>query len=142
MQPQTDESGSQKPSNEERFVGITDVYLPHPDSWYPFNLRYCHTESPDENRMKGYYGDALRPVVSGGTIIHWNGAINYDTTRDNESDPQHLPYVTAMYVRAGGIIPQMDLHYYVPGKDVKPDEQNHITIHVYPGKDNVRFPQN
>jgi phenylpropionate dioxygenase-like ring-hydroxylating dioxygenase large terminal subunit len=105
------------------------VYLPQPSAWYPFNLRV----DSDPNR---YVGEPLQRSSDGGSTITWAGSIDWSTRWDNEDSPQHLPYVTPMYVREGGIIPQIGCRLHVPTKDEV--DQNPITIHVYPGANNVK----
>lgn len=112
----------QKQSDKSNTVS---VYLPYPNGWYPFNLR---PDSP---------GVALAPKVRGGSYI------DYDAHIDWQED--QLPYITPMYIREGAIIPQMEVRNSVPDR-TRPDvpvlaeePSNPITIHIYPGKDNVRL---
>ncbi|KAI9729368.1 MAG: hypothetical protein M1834_006892 [Cirrosporium novae-zelandiae] len=92
------------------------LYLPRPDSWFQFNLR-----------INGSLGVPLSRVPGGSTI---------DVYPRISTDESRIPYITPMYVREGGIIPQIQVRPYVPDHSRKFEEPNPITIHVYPGKDN------
>ncbi|KAL7276242.1 hypothetical protein RUND412_000778 [Rhizina undulata] len=98
--------------------GHRRIYLPQPDYWYPFNLR-----------IDGSRGVPLSPKIEGGSKFDYDAVIN--------SHPDHLPYITPMFIRAGGIIPQIGVRQFVhdpTNGDAAPP--NPITIHVYPGKNN------
>ncbi|KZT58892.1 glycoside hydrolase family 31 protein [Calocera cornea HHB12733] len=93
--------------------GKRHVYLPQPDNWYCCNLR-----------VDGSLGVPLAKLVEGGSAFHYDCSIS--------ADPSHIPYVTPMYVREGGIIPQIEVRQYIGDTS----SINPITLHVYPGKDN------
>lgn len=136
MTPQSDDQGHTQNWFENgqwhkpyRTHGERDVYLPQHYSWYPFNLRVNF--DPNTNP-----GAKLSTACDGGSTIRWGGNIGPQTTNDDEDNPGSLQYVTAMYVREGGIIPQIGARTHVPGKDEQ--DVNPITVHVYPGRSNVR----
>ncbi|KAH9904314.1 glycosyl hydrolases family 31-domain-containing protein [Xylariomycetidae sp. FL2044] len=101
------------------------LYLPHPDAWYPLNLR------PDTDESSP--GEALKPKARGGSYVEFDARIAYEDSQ--------LPYVTPMYVREGAIIPQIEARQSVPDRtrpeirSLAEEPANPITIHVYPGKD-------
>lgn len=110
-----------------RDYGHREVYLPQPDSWYPFNL------DAEFKPIIGFFGRELLTPITGGSVIDYEGAID---TRSTSYDSERLRYLTPMFVREGAIIPQIDVKLYVPDKEIDPgrNEMNHYTIHVYPGK--------
>ena len=65
--------------------GSRQVYLPQPDSWFPFNLRI--DEDP------GNVGAPLNAPVEGGTLFSFGARIS--------SNPAQFPYITPIYVREG-----------------------------------------
>ncbi|KAH8676424.1 glycosyl hydrolases family 31-domain-containing protein [Tricladium varicosporioides] len=94
------------------------VYLPYPDSWFPMNLR------PDDQ-----LGAALAVSVNGGSKIEYGCLIS-------DQDSQ-LPFITPMYIREGAIIPKIQVRDYVPDPSLTKQDPNPITLHVYPGKNNL-----
>jgi alpha-glucosidase (family GH31 glycosyl hydrolase) len=103
------------------------LYLPYPDAWFPLNLR------PDT--IPSAPGEKLGPRATGGSYVEFDARIAFEDSQ--------LPYVTPMYVREGAIIPQIEVRQSVPDR-TRPEfttlvnePANPITIHVYPGKDNV-----
>lgn len=94
------------------------LYLPYPDKWFPMNLR------PDED-----LGAPLLAPVNGGSRVEYD-------CRLSDQDSQ-LPYITPMYIREGGIIPKIKVRDYIPDPSLPAQAANPITLHVYPGKDNV-----
>jgi len=101
------------------------LYLPAPDGWYPMNLR-----PGTKLYLDGILAQPLTPKVSGGTYVDFDCHIS--------PDEKQLPYTTPMYIREGGIIPQMAVCDWVPDRtrDDKDAPPNPLTINVYPGKDN------
>ncbi|EJU04376.1 alpha-1-4-glucan lyase [Dacryopinax primogenitus] len=95
-------------------IGKRHTYVPQPDNWYTFNLR-----------IDGSLGLPLSPVVEGGSVFMYDCHIS--------ANPDHIPYVTPMYVREGGIIPQIEVRQYIGDKS----PPNPITLHIYPGKNNT-----
>ena len=65
--------------------GSRQVYLPRPDSWFPFNLRI--DEDP------GNVGVPLNAPVEGGANFSFGARIS--------SNPAQFPYITPIYVREG-----------------------------------------
>jgi len=94
------------------------IYLPFPDKWFPMNLR---ADEP--------LGTPLLTDVEGGTRIKYNCIISDD---DNQ-----VPYTCPMYIREGAIIPKIEVRDYIPDPSLTKQPPNPITLHVYPGKDNV-----
>ncbi|KAH0607116.1 uncharacterized protein H6S33_003104 [Morchella sextelata] len=93
--------------------GHTVVYLPAPNKWYTFNLR-----------IDGSLGVALEPAIEGGSMLDFDAHIS--------SEISHIPYITPIFIREGGIIPQIEPRQYIGDGKINP-----ITIHVYPGRDNT-----
>jgi len=116
MDPQVDQNGSS--NSADRNVGEREIYLPQPNKWYDFNLRLL---------KNGSLGVPLNSSRDGGITITWDGSI-----RSNED---HIPFITPMFIRAGGIIPQIPVRQYVSDID-RPGEIIPITIHIYPGRSN------
>ncbi|OCK81473.1 glycoside hydrolase family 31 protein [Lepidopterella palustris CBS 459.81] len=96
------------------------LYLPFPDEWYQMNLR------PDDS-----LGMALSPKAYGGSFVTY-----YCPISDQEGQ---IPYVMPMYIREGGIIPQIEVRECVPDPSYpgRKDGPNPVTINIYPGKDNT-----
>jgi alpha-glucosidase (family GH31 glycosyl hydrolase) len=117
MDPQHDQNGNY--DNVKRDVGRRSVYLPQPDDWYVFNLRTL---------QGGFLGKPLTKSYDGGSTLDWDGSIN--------NDFEHIPYITPMFVRSGGILPQIPLRQFVALPEHN-DPVTPIIIHVYPGKNNV-----
>jgi alpha-glucosidase (family GH31 glycosyl hydrolase) len=101
------------------------LYLPAPDDWYPMNLR-----PGTKLYLDGILAQPLAPKVNGGNYVDFDCHISPDEKR--------LPYVTPMYIREGGIIPQMAVQDWVPDRtrDDKDAPPNPLSINIYPGKDN------
>ena len=70
------------------------IYLPQPDSWYVLNLRPDHNEYPDRDSLKIAARVKLQPKLAGGTLMEWDDGIR-------PNDPEHIPYITPMFVREG-----------------------------------------
>jgi alpha-glucosidase len=85
-----------------------NVYLPAGSNWY------CFTDNKQP----------LAAPVEGGTTINYNSYISEDSN--------HLPFIMPLYVRAGAIIPTIELEQYV-GELNSQKEPNPITINIYPG---------
>jgi alpha-glucosidase len=85
-----------------------DVYLPAGSDWYAFM---------DNKRP-------LMPAVEGGTTIQ-----DYDAHID--ASPDHIGFIVPMYVRAGAIIPTIELEQYV-GQLNALNQPNPITLNIYP----------
>ena len=65
--------------------GSRTIYLPHPNRWFPFNLRI--DQGPDN------VGVPLNTPVDGGSHFSYNAKIT--------SNPAQFPYITPMYIREG-----------------------------------------
>lgn len=94
---------------DENMQGRRDVYLPADSNWYCFM----------GNRR------ALLPPIEGGTTI-----FDYDAHISN--DDNHIGFICPVFIRAGAIIPTIELEQYVGEKNEK-GQVNPITINVYPG---------
>jgi alpha-glucosidase len=68
----------------------------------------------------------LQPAVEGGTIVH-----DYDAHID--ASPDHIGFTVPIYVRAGAIIPTIELEHYVGELNSK-GLPNPLTLNVYPGE--------
>jgi len=91
-----------------------DVYLPLGYFWYPSNLR------PWDDQ-----GVALESAVEGGSVINYTAKIT-----GNYAD---FAYITPVYIREGGIVPQIKVTQWVGDISGGP---NHIKFNIYPGNDN------
>lgn len=89
--------------------GRRDIYLPATSDWYAF------TDG----------GRPLAAAVEGGRTI-----AGYDAHID--SDPNHIPYIVPMYVRAGAILPMLDVEQYV-GQKNETGLPHPLTFQIYPG---------
>jgi alpha-glucosidase len=85
-----------------------DVYLPAGSNWYAFM---------DNKRP-------LMPAIEGGTTIQ-----DYDAHID--ASPDHIGFIVPIYVRAGAIIPTLELEQYV-GQLNALNQPNPITLNIYP----------
>ena len=89
--------------------GKRDVYLPAGSSWYQFM---------DNKRPLG-------KAIKGGTNIS-----EFDAHISDEAG--HIPYILPLYVRAGAVIPSIELEQYV-GQRKEQGLMNPITLNIYPG---------
>ncbi|KAG0639095.1 glycosyl hydrolases family 31-domain-containing protein [Tuber brumale] len=96
--------------------GHRSIYLPEPDGWYKFNLRV-------DNGRPRHDGVALEKRIPGGSKFEVGARI--------ASEPAFLPIITPMFVREGGIIPQIEVRRHT---DHIPGIANPIFIHLYPGR--------
>jgi alpha-glucosidase len=96
------------PQSDSNGYGKRDVYLPAGSDWYCFM----------DNKKP------LAPAVEGGTTVNFDAHI--DASRD------HINFIVPMYVRAGAIIPTIELEQYVGERNDK-GLPNPITINIYPG---------
>lgn len=97
------------------------VYLPGSDQWYPLNLRIdVQNQGKDPQRIK--HAANLEQSVPGGTTISYGCYIP-----NAGFQPEQIPFVTPVYVRAGAIIPQLHFRQFVNEGGV-----NRPTIHIYP----------
>jgi alpha-glucosidase len=99
----------QEPQSLQKNYGKRDVYLPVGSDWYCFM----------NNTMP------LGSVIEGGTTIR-----DFDASLHLEGN--HINFIVPMYVRAGAIIPTIELEQYVGERNQK-GEPNPITLNVYPG---------
>lgn len=90
--------------------GLRDVYLPAGSRWYQF----VNNALP------------LGPAIEGGTTI-----ADFDAHLD--ADPGHLGFIVPLYVRAGAILPTLELEQWVGERNEK-GQPNPITLNVYPGE--------
>ncbi|RPA96223.1 hypothetical protein L873DRAFT_1791713 [Choiromyces venosus 120613-1] len=96
--------------------GHRSIYLPQPDGWYKFNLRI------DDGTLR-HDGVPLEKRIPGGSKFEADAHI--------ASEPAFLPNITPMFVREGGIIPQIEVRQHT---DHIPGKINPIFIHLYPGR--------
>ncbi len=89
--------------------GKRDVYLPAGSDWYCFM----------DDRLP-----LARPVPGGTTIRDFDASLG--TTGD------HIAFLVPLYVRAGAIIPTIELEQFV-GEHNHDNRPNPITLTVYPG---------
>ena len=98
---------------EKNCRGKRDIYLPTNSNWYCFK----NNRQPLDN------------VVEGGTTIR-----EFDAYLSK--DPNHINFIVPMYVRAGAIIPTIEIEQYVGERQKHPElypDGNPITINIYPG---------
>lgn len=101
-------------------ISTRDVYLPQNDTWYASNLRV---------NIEGYGPDPLMHAaglgapVPGGTTLSF-----YCPVPDAGAHRDQIAYVTPVYIRAGAIIPQIDVRQSIDERDLNPP-----CIHIYPG---------
>ena len=89
--------------------GKREVYLPFGSDWYNFM----------DNRKP------LGPKVEGGTTVH-----DFDARLDANSD--HIGFIVPLYVRAGAVLPTIELEQYVGERNDK-GLPNPVTLNIYPG---------
>jgi alpha-glucosidase len=98
------------PQSKDVNNGKRDVYLPAGSDWY------CFTN----NTMP------LGSAVEGGTTVRdFDANLNLNGT--------HINFIVPIYVRAGAIIPTIELEQYV-GQLNQSGRPNPITLNIYPGK--------
>lgn len=102
----------EKQAHENGF-GKRDIYLPSGSKWFAFM----------DNKKP-----LLSPTQGGRTIAE------YDAHISNEE--YHIPYIVPIYVRAGAIIPTIELEQYV-GELNKNRLPNPITLNIYPGEKGI-----
>jgi alpha-glucosidase len=90
--------------------GKRDVYLPAGSDWYCFM----------DNRLP------LDHPVSGGTTVR-----DFDASLGLQD--VHLGFLVPIYVRAGAIVPTIELEQYVGERNAK-NLPNPVTLNVYPGQ--------
>ncbi len=90
--------------------GRRKIYLPAWSNWYAFM----------DNKKP------LLPKIEGGATIR-----DYDARIDTNSD--HIGFIVPIYVRAGAIIPTIELEQYVGERNEK-GFPNPITLNIYPGE--------
>ncbi|MBV9689915.1 MAG: hypothetical protein JO202_09410 [Ktedonobacteraceae bacterium] len=90
--------------------GKRDVYLPAGSDWYAFM----------DNKLP------LSFAVEGGSTVR-----DYDASIDASSG--HIGFIVPIYVRAGAIIPTIELEQYV-GEGNAHNQPNPITLNIYPGE--------
>ncbi|MEG5055515.1 MULTISPECIES: TIM-barrel domain-containing protein [unclassified Microcoleus] len=93
--------------------GKRDIYLPADSNWYCFKNN----------------GQPLDDVVEGGTTIR-------DFDAHLSADCKHINFIVPIYVRAGAIIPTIEVEQYVGERQAnreKYPDGNPITINIYPG---------
>ncbi|MBD1939369.1 TIM-barrel domain-containing protein [Microcoleus sp. FACHB-68] len=95
---------------ENQCRGKRDIYLPAGSDWYCFK----------NNRQP------LDGAVEGGTTIR-------DFDARLSADPNHVNFIVPIYVRAGAIIPTIEVEQYV-GQRKAEGLPNPITINIYPGE--------
>ena len=98
------------PQSTDRNNGRRDVYLPAGSHWYCFM----------NNRMP------LGSAVEGGTTVR-------DFDANLNLGDNHINFIVPVYIRAGAIIPTIELEQYV-GQLNELGKENPITLNIYPGK--------
>jgi alpha-glucosidase len=98
------------PQSENMNGGRRDVYLPIGSDWYCFM----------NNTMP------LGSVVEGGTTVS-------DFDANLNINGNHINFIVPIYVRAGAVIPTIELEQYV-GQLNDQGKPNPITLNIYPGK--------
>ncbi|MCP4216313.1 MAG: alpha-glucosidase, partial [bacterium] len=94
----------------ENLDGKRDVYLPYGNDWYCFM-------------------DNVQPLsgkITGGSTVH-----NYDASINLDS--RHLRFMVPIYVRAGAVLPTIELEQYV-GEYGDKGKFNPVTLNIYPGE--------
>jgi alpha-glucosidase len=94
----------------ENGYGKRDIYLPAGSDWYAFM----------DNRKP------LQAAVEGGTIVY-----AYDARID--AGPDQIGFIVPIYIRAGAIIPTIEIEQYVGELNSK-GLPNTLTFNVYPGE--------
>ncbi len=84
------------------------IYLPHVSDWYAFK----NSREP------------LGPAVPGGTEFLYHAPVG--------EHPDHVPFILPMYVRAGAILPTVEVEQYV-GELRAAGKENPTTVNIYPG---------
>lgn len=97
------------PQSEHNNNGRRDIYLPSGNSWYCFM----------DNRQP------LAESVEGGTTIR-------DFDARLEGSEGHIPFIVPTYIRAGAIIPTIELEQYVGQRNAM-GQPNPVTLNIYPG---------
>ncbi|KAI9657188.1 MAG: hypothetical protein M1821_003355 [Bathelium mastoideum] len=109
-------------------ISNRDVYLPGSEAWYPSNLRINNSGfGPDPLGVK--HAASLGDPVSGGTTLTFGCSIP-----DATNNPTQVAFVTPVYIRAGAIIPQLDVRQSVRENDLNPP-----CIHIYPGNASTSY---
>jgi alpha-glucosidase len=72
---------------------------------------------------------SLKDYVEGGTTIR-----DFDASLNSRDD--HIGFIVPVYVRAGAVIPTIELEQYV-GQLNKEGKANPITLNIYPGKEGM-----
>ncbi|MGC2398249.1 MAG: TIM-barrel domain-containing protein, partial [Acidobacteriaceae bacterium] len=98
-----------EPESSNNLNGHRDIYLPAGYRWYCFM----------DNRLP------LSPSIEGGTTIRGFDAGLY-------LDGAHIGFIVPTYVRAGAILPTLEVEQYV-GERNRNGESNPITYNLYPG---------
>jgi len=99
-----------EPQGSQNGYGRRDIYLPAGSDWYAF-MNNCKK---------------LTPKVTGGATIQ-----GYDARIDG--DLGQIPYAVPIYVRAGAILPTIELEQYI-GERANHNQTNPITLNIYPGE--------
>jgi alpha-glucosidase len=100
-----------EPQSQNNLNGSRDIYLPSHYCWYG----YMDNRLPLGESVEG--GTTIRAFDAG---LYLNGA--------------HIGFILPAYVRAGAILPTMELEQYV-GERNRNNQPNPITLNVYPGGD-------
>ncbi|KAF4469981.1 hypothetical protein FALBO_3118, partial [Fusarium albosuccineum] len=110
-------------------VDSRQVYFPGSDKWYPCNLR-VQVQDQGSDILKN--ATQLEAPVDGGSTISYNCQVPTDASTNAEQ----VPYVTPVYIRAGAIIPQLD----VPScQYIKENDLNPPVINIYPGNKHTEY---
>ena len=88
--------------------GFRDVYLPSGTDWFSFK----DGRQPLEQRQPG------------GTTVRFDAHLS--------DDPQHQPFTVPVYIRAGAVLPMLELEQYV-GQRREQGLPHPITFTIYPG---------
>ncbi|KAK7393939.1 hypothetical protein QQX98_013278, partial [Neonectria punicea] len=105
-----------------------DIYLPGSDQWYPCNLR-IDNQGFGNDPLGLKHAAQLDTPVSGGTTISYGCSIP-----DGIHNPSQIAFTTPVYIRAGAIIPQIDVRQSIEENDLNPP-----TIHIYPGNESTYY---
>ncbi|KAH3732937.1 glycoside hydrolase [Pelomyxa schiedti] len=116
-----------------------NVYLPAGSKWYQFANNFAPLDPETRARewlSKGVrnppYGSMARPMEGGRQLCNYDASLWAQGDGDSSNCARHIPYLLPIFLRAGTVIPTVELEQFV-GQRTRDGKMQPVTLNVMPG---------